>query len=126
MQKQEGVCHCCLMMPVGIRPRPCRPSGQRPLSARTASEGFLGQVLSTNPRVPHHYSVMARVALNLCLAFAVLGWARSSADVRLVDAAGSLSSVGLLQVNTDAGFGSVCGANAAAADAARPLAHVFV
>jgi len=40
-----------------------------------------------------------------------------SADVRLVDAAGGLSSVGLLQVRTDAGFGSVCGANAAAADA---------
>jgi len=39
-----------------------------------------------------------------------------SADVRLVDAAGGLSSVGLLQVKTDAGFGSVCGANAAAAD----------
>jgi len=59
---------------------------------------------------------MARVVLNLCLAFAVIGGVQSSADVRLVDAAGSLSSVGLLQVNTDAGFGSVCGANAAAAD----------
>ena len=50
-------------------------------------------------------------------AFAFLAGAAASADVRLVDAAGSLSSVGLLQVNTDAGFGSVCGANAAAADA---------
>ena len=62
---------------------------------------------------------MARVVLNLCLAFAVAGGAQSSANLRLVDAAGSLSSVGLLQVNTDAGFGSVCGANAAAADAAQ-------
>jgi len=52
-------------------------------------------------------------------AFAFLAGAAASADVRLVDAAGSLSSVGLLQVNTDAGFGSVCGANAAAADVTR-------
>lgn len=37
-------------------------------------------------------------------------------DVRLVDSNGALSSVGLLQVKTDVGFGSVCGANAAAAD----------
>ena len=38
-------------------------------------------------------------------------------DVRLVDESGSVSSVGLLQVKTEAGFGTVCGANAAAADA---------
>ena len=38
------------------------------------------------------------------------------ADVRLVDANGALASVGLLQVKTDAGYGSVCGANLAAAD----------
>jgi len=58
---------------------------------------------------------MARIVLNLCF-FALIASAWSSADVRLVDAAGSLSSVGLLQVNTDAGFGTVCGTNAAAAD----------
>ena len=55
--------------------------------------------------------------LRFLYAFALLAVAAASADVRLVDAAGSLSSVGLLQVNTDAGFGSVCGANAAAPDA---------
>jgi len=37
-------------------------------------------------------------------------------DVRLVDAAGALSNVGLLQVKTDGSFGSVCGANLATAD----------
>jgi len=42
--------------------------------------------------------------------------AHSVADVRLVDEAGGVSSVGLLQVATEAGFGTVCGANAAAAD----------
>ena len=36
-----------------------------------------------------------------------------SVDVRLVDAVGGLSSVGLVQITTDAGFGSVCGANSA-------------
>jgi len=40
----------------------------------------------------------------------------ASVDVRLVDAAGSLSNVGLVQVKTDTGFGSICGANPAAAD----------
>jgi hypothetical protein len=39
-----------------------------------------------------------------------------SVDVRLVDTAGSLTNAGLLQIKTDAGFGSVCGANPAAAD----------
>ena len=43
--------------------------------------------------------------------------AHSVADVRLVDEAGGVSSVGLLQVATEAGFGTVCGANTAAADA---------
>ena len=43
-----------------------------------------------------------------------------SADVHLIDAAGALSNVGPLQVKTDVGFGSVCGANAAAADVALP------
>ena len=62
---------------------------------------------------------MMRVAFQLFLVFALLAGAQSSADVRLVDAAGDLSSVGLLQVSTDAGFGTVCGANAAAADATR-------
>ena len=45
---------------------------------------------------------------SVCLCF--------GADVRLVDANGALASVGLLQVKTDAGYGSVCGANLAAAD----------
>ena len=52
----------------------------------------------------------------LPLLFSVFVCARCSADVRLVDAAGSISNVGLLQVRTDAGFGTVCGANPAAAD----------
>lgn len=60
---------------------------------------------------------MSRIASGFLFAFAFLVGAAASADVRLVDAAGGLSSVGLLQVKTDAGFGSVCGANAAAADA---------
>lgn len=37
-------------------------------------------------------------------------------DARLVDASGSLSHAGLLQVRTNAGWGSVCGMNAKAAD----------
>lgn len=40
----------------------------------------------------------------------------ASSDVRLLDAAGSFSNVGLLQVRMDNDFGTVCGANAAAAD----------
>ena len=68
------------------------------------------------PGSEQHF-LMARVVFNLFWVFALLaGVAQSSADVRLVDAAGSLSSVGLLQVNTDGGFGTVCGANAATAD----------
>ena len=61
---------------------------------------------------------MAYIVINVLLActLSVGGYA---ADVRLVGAAGATSS-GLLQVRTDAGFGSVCGANAAAADAACP------
>ena len=39
-----------------------------------------------------------------------------SVDVRLVDVVGDLSNVGLVQIKTDAGFGTVCGANPAAAD----------
>ena len=62
---------------------------------------------------------MSRMASGFLLFFAFLAGAAASADVRLVDAAGGLSNVGLLQVKTDAGFGSVCGANAAAADVAR-------
>ena len=52
------------------------------------------------------------------LAFVLFAVAHCSFDVRLVDAAGGLSSVGLLQVQTEAGFGTVCGANAATADVA--------
>jgi hypothetical protein len=69
---------------------------------------------------------MAQVLFNCCFVFALLAGAWASADVRLVDAAGGVSSVGLLEVNTDAGFGSVCGANAAAADATRPRASCYV
>ena len=50
----------------------------------------------------------------LCLALPIC--ISCSVDVRLVDASGSLANVGLLQIKTDAGFGSVCGANPAAAD----------
>jgi len=56
------------------------------------------------------------VSFEALLAFACFGAAQCGPDVRLVDAAGSLSSVGLLQVRTENGFGSVCGANPAAAD----------
>jgi hypothetical protein len=61
---------------------------------------------------------MAHIMFSLFLAFVLPAGALSTTDVRLVDAAGDVSSVGLLQINTDAGFGTVCGANAAAADAA--------
>jgi hypothetical protein len=37
-------------------------------------------------------------------------------DMRLVDGANSVSNAGLLQIRTDSGFGTVCRANAAAAD----------
>ena len=56
-------------------------------------------------------SNMHLLAFLLCSARMCFG-----ADVRLVDANGALASVGLLQVKTDAGYGSVCGANLAAAD----------
>ena len=52
--------------------------------------------------------------------------AHCSTDVRLVDEAGGLANVGLLQVATEAGFGTVCGANAAAADATWPALHFTV
>ena len=60
--------------------------------------------------------MMYHSRLVLSLLFSVAVCARCGADVRLVDAAGSISNVGLLQVRTDAGFGTVCGANPAAAD----------
>jgi len=50
------------------------------------------------------------------LALVLLASTSSATDVRLVDETGGISSAGLLQVNTEAGFGTVCGANAAAAD----------
>lgn len=52
-------------------------------------------------------------------AFALLLGLCNGADVRVVDAAGGLSNAGLLQVKTDTGFGSVCGANAASAEVTR-------
>ena len=58
--------------------------------------------------------VFVRVPLCLCLLLPVCTIA--SVDVRLVDATGNLASVGLVQIKTDTGFGSVCGANPAAAD----------
>jgi hypothetical protein len=60
--------------------------------------------------------VMASRSRVFLLALSMVIAAECSVDVRLVDAAGGLSSVGLLQVNTDAGYGTVCGANPAAAD----------
>jgi len=39
-----------------------------------------------------------------------------SAGVRIVDGSGTLSSVGLVQVRTELGFGSICGLNLGAAD----------
>ena len=59
---------------------------------------------------------MALVVIDFVFAFALVVGARGIVDVRLVDAVGSISSVGLLQVKTDMGFGTVCGANAATAD----------
>lgn len=59
---------------------------------------------------------MRFVVFALFWVLALLADVEGSADVRLVDAAGGLSSVGLLQVRTDTQFGTVCGANAAAAD----------
>jgi hypothetical protein len=66
---------------------------------------------------------MTRVACEALLAFALLVGAHSNTDVRLVDAAGGLSNVGLLQIKTEAGFGTVCGASAATADATQPDTH---
>lgn len=63
---------------------------------------------------------MAAAMFKLFCLFSILAGARGTADVRLVDAAGGLSNVGLLQVSTDVGFGTVCGASAASADATRP------
>ena len=53
---------------------------------------------------------------NLCLFLLLPACTHASVDVRLIDATGNLASVGLVQIKTDAGFGSVCGANPAAAD----------
>ena len=55
---------------------------------------------------------------SLC-AFALLLGLCCGADVRVVDSAGGLSNAGLLQVKTDTGYGSVCGANAASAEVTR-------
>ena len=63
---------------------------------------------------------MTRVAYEALLASALIVGAHSSTDVRLVDAAGVLSNVGLLQIKIGAGFGTVCGASAATADATKP------
>lgn len=58
----------------------------------------------------------------LCLRFIITpcrsAGASTDSSLRLLDAAGSLSNVGLLEVRTEAGFGSVCGMNAAAASVA--------
>ena len=60
--------------------------------------------------------IMALRSICLTFAFALLLGLCCGADVRLVDAAGGLSNAGLLQVKTDTGYGSVCGANAASAE----------
>jgi len=60
--------------------------------------------------------IMALRSICLIFAFALLLGVCCGADVRLVDAAGGLSNAGLLQVKTDTGYGSVCGANAASAE----------
>ena len=41
---------------------------------------------------------------------------KTGSSIRLLDAMGSLSSVGLLQIPTGAAFGTVCGMNLGAAD----------
>ena len=69
---------------------------------------------------------MQRFHGNLCLLMMFPLGIFCSVDVRLVDVAGALSSVGLVQIKTDAGFGSVCGANPAAADViCRSLGFAF-
>eukprot|EP00927_Polykrikos_kofoidii_P001419 TRINITY_DN1052_c0_g1_i6.p1 TRINITY_DN1052_c0_g1~~TRINITY_DN1052_c0_g1_i6.p1 ORF type:complete len:262 (+),score=39.27 TRINITY_DN1052_c0_g1_i6:62-847(+) len=51
---------------------------------------------------------------------------RPSRDLRIVDAAGQLASVGLLQVSTRSGYGSVCGLNEKAAEVVcRMMGHDF-
>ena len=69
---------------------------------------------------------MQRFHGNLCLLMMFPLRVFCSVDVRLLDVAGALSSVGLVQIKTDAGFGSVCGANPAAADViCRSLGFAF-
>lgn len=60
--------------------------------------------------------IMQRFDATILLFLALPVCIHCSVDVRLVDASGSLTNVGLLQIKTDSGFGSVCGANPAAAD----------
>ena len=61
-------------------------------------------------RPPAMSSKFFTLALHVALPVAI----DATIDARLVDSQGGLSSVGLLQVSTDAGgFGSVCGANEA-------------
>ena len=68
---------------------------------------------------------MTRVTCHALWVSALLVGAQCSTDVRLVDAAGGLSNVGLLQVRTEAGFRTVCGANSAAADETAPGSHAL-
>jgi hypothetical protein len=67
---------------------------------------------------------MPRVIQGALSAFALVAGVKCSIDVRLVDAAGRDSNVGVLQIKTDAGFGTVCGANAASADAIQQVTRV--
>lgn len=60
--------------------------------------------------------LMAFTLLHFGLALLLVAAVRCSVDVRIVDAAGALSNAGLIQISTDAGFGSVCGASPASAD----------
>ena len=67
-------------------------------------------------RISTKQQFMAHHVFLLQLVLSMVAHVQSNADVRLLDAAGSVSNVGLLQVHMDADFGTVCGANAASAD----------
>merc|ERR1712203_1265869 len=73
--------------------------------------GFLVRVAMIAPR-----NRLATISARAFHVYALDTIEKIKADVRIVDASGVLLSVGLLQVRTGAGFGSVCGMNPAAAD----------
>eukprot|EP00929_Paragymnodinium_shiwhaense_P013929 TRINITY_DN121779_c0_g1_i1.p1 TRINITY_DN121779_c0_g1~~TRINITY_DN121779_c0_g1_i1.p1 ORF type:complete len:659 (-),score=88.13 TRINITY_DN121779_c0_g1_i1:110-2086(-) len=85
-----------------------------------------GRLLMTKvPGLSSYTGKDARVALSLAATdekgdafhvYAVDSIDQAKGDTRLVDEGGNVSSNGLLQVLTDKGFGTVCGASASAAD----------